>query len=165
VSSLRERPWWSGAVLALLLVCPAAALAEGSCTVSATGPAFGVYDPTDPNPLRSNGALTATCAWISGTATSFTLSIAYGAGNSGNDADRYMLSGANRLRYNIFTDSTYRMVRGHGSGRTQTDSATLVVSRGKPTVQVQLALFGEIPALQDVLPGSYTDTILVTLNY
>ena len=164
MSTRGKRPGFQVAAC-LLLAAPVAAHAEGTCTVSATGPAFGVYDPTSATPLNANGMVTAVCSWTGGAATTLTVTIAYGPGNSGNDADRYMLSGTSQLHYNLFDNATYTTIKGNGSSRMQIDSAKVTVSSGQPTTQVQFPLFGQIQALQDVPPGTYTDNIVVTVTY
>ncbi len=139
--------------------------AAGTCTITATGPAFGVYNPLNATDLDVNGSVTATCTWTSGGATTFDLVSSYSPGNSGVAANRYMLSGTDRLYYNLYLDPALTQIGGDGTGGTQTGSASLKVSNGQPTATVTAVIYGRIPAGQSVPPGTYTDAILVTFNY
>jgi len=147
------------------ILLAAGAQAAGICTVSITGPAFGVYNPLNPAATTANGSVTATCTWTSGGSSNFTLASSYAAGNSGNLVTRYMLSGANRLDYNLYYDAGFTRIRGDGTGGSQTDTATLRVSRGQPTATSTSTIYGRIPPGQSAGPGSYSDTIIVTINY
>jgi spore coat protein U-like protein len=143
----------------------ASAHAAGTCTISATGPAFGVYNPLNAVALTANGSVTATCTWTGGGATTFNLVSSYSTGNSGSFATRYMLSGVNRLNYNIYYDAAYTQIRGDGTGGSQTGGATLTVSNAARTATATGVIYGRIPALQNPAPGSYSDTITVTITY
>ena len=52
---------------------PALATGAVSCTVSATGPIFGIYNPLSPTPTYANGQVQASCTLLSGGATTVTL--------------------------------------------------------------------------------------------
>lgn len=152
-------------MLLIALLAHGAAQAAASCTISATGPVFGTYDPSSATPDTANGSVVATCTWTGGGSTTVNVVASYGGGNSGNAAARYMLFGTERLNYNIFFDSSYAVVRGNGSGGTQTGTASMTVSSGSRTASVSGVLAGRIPAGQNVVPGNYTDTILITMTY
>jgi spore coat protein U-like protein len=160
--SNRLRQSIAGIAALLFAVC---AHAAGTCTVSATGPAFGVYNPLNATDLAANGSVTATCTWTGGGATTFNLVSSYNAGSSGSFATRYMLSGINRLNYNLYYDAAYTQIRGDGSGGSQTGGATVTVSNAAPTATATGVIYGRVPALQNPVPGSYTDTITVTITY
>jgi spore coat protein U-like protein len=147
-----------------LLGC-GAAHAVATCTVSAVGPAFGVYNPLNPAPTLSNGSVTATCTYVSGGTTNVSLVSSYSAGNSGGYATRWMLSGANRLNYNLYFDAAFTQVRGNGTGGSQTGGATLTVSSGSRRATTTSTIYGRIPAGQNAVPGTYLDTITVTVTY
>ncbi len=158
------------AAAASLLACCGAllpVLAEGavSCSVTATGPAFGIYGPLNATPTYANGTVQVTCTLLSGGATTVTLVSSYSTGASGSYAMRTMLSGANTLNYNLFYDAAYTQIRGNGTGGSQTGGATLNLSPGTPTLSASGTIYGRIPALQDVAAGTYTDTIVVTITY
>lgn len=157
--------------LAALLCALAASAFAGTasaaaiCTISAVGPAFGVYDPSSSTPTTANGSVEATCTWTSGGATNLNLVATFSAGNSGSLPARYMRSGTNRLNYNLYFDSTYTTIRGDGTAGTQAGQASVRVSRGQRTATATGTIYGMIPAGQDAVPGLYSDTIVVTLLY
>jgi spore coat protein U-like protein len=167
--SVRRAP---GARCALqgLLVCAAMAAggtaqAAATCTVTAVGPAFGAYNPLNPSPTLSNGSVTASCQYVSGGTTTVALVSSYSAGSSGSYASRTMLSGLNRLSYNLYFDAAFTQVRGDGTGGSQTGGATLTVSSASRTATATSVIYGRIPASQNAVPGSYLDTIMVTITY
>lgn len=156
------RYWLPGALVSAM---PAVLHAAANCTISATGPAFGTYSPANTSPTVANGSVTANCTWTGGGSTRVNIVANYSPGNSGSYPNRWMLSGANRLNYNIYFESNFQTVRGNGTGGTQAGSATLTVSSGNRNASVVGTLFGRIPAQQDVVPGNYTDTIIITMTY
>jgi spore coat protein U-like protein len=159
------RTSWFALCATLGLAAPLTAQAAASCTISATGPAFGTYNPSNTSPTVANGTVLATCTWTGGGSTTVNIVASYGTGNSGSYPNRYMLSGTNRLNYNIYFESGFVTIRGNGSAGTQTGTATLTVSSGTRTASVSGTLFGRIPALQDAVPGNYADTIVITMTY
>lgn len=139
--------------------------AAATCNITAVGPAFGLYDPSSATPATTNGSVTATCTWTGGGATTVNLVASYSAGNSGAFPNRFMLSGTERLNYNIYFDSTYTTIRGNGTAGTQTGQASVTVNPGNRIRTATGTLFGRIPAGQNVVPGNYNDTIIITLTY
>jgi spore coat protein U-like protein len=121
-----------------------------ACTVSATGVAFGAYDPFSSASLDSTGNVAVTC----NPSTPYT--IALSPGNAA-QSDRRMLSGANILAYNLFTDATRTAVWGDGTGATLTVSGSGIAG-GHP-------IYGRIPARQNVAVGIYSDAITVTVTF
>jgi spore coat protein U-like protein len=71
----------------------------------------------------------------------------------------------NTLGYNLYYDAAYSQIRGNGTGGSQTGGATLNLTPGAPTQSVNAVIYGRIPAGQDPAPGSYLDTIVVTITY
>ena len=144
---------------------PLAASAAVTCSVSATGPAFGVYNPLNATPTYANSTVQVSCTLLSGGATAVTLVSSYSTGASGSYALRTMLSGASTLGYNLFYDAAYTQIRGNGTGGSQTGGATLNLTPATPTQTASGTIYGRIPAGQDVAAGSYADTIVVTITY
>jgi spore coat protein U-like protein len=162
----RRRRQQAAALVALAaLLLPSWAAAAVSCSVTATGPAFGVYNPLSASPALSNGQVSASCTLTGGGATTVSLVSSYSAGSSNSFANRTMLSGASTLNYNLYYDAAFTQVRGNGTGGSQTGGATLNLSNGNPTQSVTAVIYGRIPAGQDVTPGSYADIIVVTITY
>ena len=158
----RPGPWLLGCCGGLL---PALATGAVSCSVTATGPLFGIYNPLSATPTYANGQILASCTLLSGGATTVNLVSSYSTGASGSYALRTMISGANKLNYNLYFDAAYTQIRGDGTGGSQTGGASLALSPGNPTQTAMGTIYGRIPASQDVAAGAYVDTIVVTITY
>ena len=116
---------------------------------------------TDKNNI--SGTVTITCATTQRT-TGTTATITLTAG-SGTFAQRVMKNGSNSMNYNVYKDSGYSQVWGDGTSSTVTSSWVGAYDNGT-TVAVPFTLYGKIPALQyNVVPGSYTDSLTVTVTY
>ena len=142
-----------------------AANAVVSCSVTATGPNFGIYNPLSSAPALSNGQVTATCTLVSGGNTTVNLTSSYSIGSGSSYALRTLRSGTNVLNYNLFYDAAFTQIRGNGTGGSQTGGATFNLTRGQRTQSTTSVIYGRIPAGQDVAAGTYTDTIVVTITY
>jgi spore coat protein U domain-containing protein, fimbrial subunit CupE1/2/3/6 len=156
------------AVVAGLLLClaPTAALAAtcggpfNPLSVSATGVNFGNYDPTSPSATTSEGTVVVACELSVDVLPSFTVSLSRGRAN--HHSAREMSAGyQHRLYYNLYTNATHTIIWADGSGDSETRShdGLLVLS------QVELTIYGLIPAEQFVPAGLYRDTIVVTVEY
>ncbi len=66
---------------------------------------------------------------------------------------------SNTLAYQIYLDAGRATVWGDGSASSSTKSGT-----GTGSVQ-SISVYGRIPSLATVVPGSYTDTVTVTVTY
>jgi spore coat protein U-like protein len=141
-----------------------AAAVSFSCTVSASALAFGLYPANSATPVTSSGTFMVTCtATGSGSATvSGTLSLS--TGSSGSFATRTLRAGSSVLDYNIYVTPAYSQIFGDGTAGTYQLSESGTVTSGQ-VYQVGGALYGLIPARQDVAPGSYLDTIVMTVVY
>ena len=155
-----------GAALATLLALAApAALAVTSCSVAASGVNFGIYNPLSGTPLDSTGTVTVTCTLLSGGNTTVNLTAALSAGSSASYAARTMIAGTNKLKYNLYWSTAYNQVWGDGTGGSFYGVASIALTPGSPTQQVSGTMYGQISAGQDVGPGAYLDTIVVTVSY
>jgi spore coat protein U-like protein len=139
---------------------PALALLQ-TCTVSATPVAFGSYNPSSPTALAGSGTVTLTCTGLVSLLDSWTISLS--TGNSGNYASSQMTAGAKSLLYNLYTGPSLSQVWGNGTAGTGTvsDMETLVIG----TSVFNYTVYGQVNALQDQPPQTYTDVITVTVNY
>ncbi len=136
-----------------------------NCTVSAGGIAFGIYNPLNAAGNASTGALRISCNGSGTGSTNVTANLTLSSGFSGSYATRTMISGANALNYNIFWSTAYSQIMGDGSGGSFAGSAgPFTVTAGGSNFATG-TMYGLIPALQDVAPGSYTDMITVTVTY
>lgn len=162
----RRRMNAAARTLGAALACLSApgAYAAVTCTASAVGVAFGVYNPLAAAPTTSTGSIAVTCTSTSNGTTTINLSASYSTGSSGTYATRTMRSGGNVLNYNLYFDAAYTQVRGDGTNGTQNGSATLSLGRNQSATATGV-LYGRAPAGQDVAPGVYSDTITVTVTY
>ena len=142
-----------------------AALAVVNGTGSASGVAFGIYTALSATPLDSTGTITVTCTLLSGGSTTVNLTAKLSAGSSNNFTTRTMVSGVNKLNYNLYWSTAYNQVWGDGTGGSFYGVASFTLTNGAPTQSVSGTMYGQVGAGQDVAPGSYLDTIVVTINY
>ncbi|WAS59070.1 Csu type fimbrial protein [Burkholderia ambifaria] len=143
--------------VSMLLASPAALAA---CTVSASGLAFGVYNPTFATPTDGIGTVTLSCTSASGTGG---YTIALDAGGGGTYAGRRMSNANSILSYQLYSDPAHSQIWGDGAGGSSIVTGTDNIPQvgGTSTYQV----YGRIVARQAVSPGAYTDVIVVTVTY
>lgn len=154
------------ALLALALPLPASALlcVGCACTVSTTGVAFGAYAPLSGSPGLSTGNVSVRCTTTVGLLVSYTIDL--GKGSSGSFTPRKMVSGSNRLDYNLYTSNTYASIWGDGNGGTTRVSSGDVALSLQGATTVNYTVYGRIPASQQTVPpGFYTDSIPVTVTF
>ena len=153
------------APLLMLLFAGAAQAVTVSCTASASSIAFGIYNPLSTTADTSTGTLRVTCTGSGTGVTNVTVGVSLSAGLSGTYASRKMFSGTNSLNYNIYWSTAYTQVMGDGTGGSFSGSAGPFTVYAGSTSTATGTMYGQIPALQDVAPGSYMDTILMTVTY
>src|SRR5260370_804253 len=141
------------AVVALLLLAYNARPAAASCSVSASGVAFGNYTAT--NIVNITGTVSVTCT--SGTA--YHVGLNAGLATGATVTNRSMTGPSSALLgYKLFSNSGYTTNWGNTVG---TDT---LAGTGSGALQA-LSVYGQVPAGQYVRPGSYTDTITATVTY
>lgn len=143
---------------------PVSAAVTVSCTVSAGGLAFGLYPAMSPIAVDSTGTFTVTCTATGTGSETISGTLTLSTGSSGKFATRTMRSGGNVLDYNIYLTPAYNQIFGDGSAGTYDLSESGTVTAGQ-VYQLAGAFYGQIPASQDVAPGSYLDTIVLTVTY
>ncbi len=132
------------------------------CTTLALPLGYGAYDPFSAAPVDTAGQVSVSCSGgLVSVQVNYTILLS--AGTSGSFTTRYMAQGASHLNYNLYTNSSRSIVWGDGTGGTSTVAdgylvGLLLVTRNYP-------VYGRLAALQNVLPGLYADTIVVTVNY
>ena len=141
------------AALALLLLLPAICTAD--CTITTTGVTFGPYDVFDSAPVDSTGVVRYRC---SGNTNSFTIAI--GRGSSATFTPRTLMNGSETMNYNLYLDATRTSIWGDGTGGT-----ALFTDPNPGGRAVNVPIFGRIPAGQDVAAGTYSDAIVVTIQF
>jgi spore coat protein U-like protein len=159
-----ERPVRPARVIrAPLLLCAALALtapaarAAVACTAAATGVAFGIYTPLQTSALEANGTITITCTGV----LFDTATVSLSPGMSGTYTTRSLTSSTSILNYNLYTSSADSAVWGNGSGSSSTVQALIWFFAPTAT----LTVYGAVASGQDPAPGTYTDTIMVTVSY
>jgi spore coat protein U-like protein len=154
------------ALLMLLLslaMIPARHATAATCTVSATGVAFGVYPPFSTTPTDSTGTITVSCTTLLGLFLNW--SIALGPGDGGSYANQRMSNGTYDLNYHLYASPPSGGAAVWGDG---TDGTTVVNDGVLLQIGTNIShytIYGRIPPLQAVGPGSYSDTIVVTVTY
>lgn len=145
----------------LLLPAPAAAL-DLDCNVSATGVAFGTYNPTNSSPTDATGNVHVFCTVLLVSVLAQT-NISLSTGGSGTYSPRKMSSGANLLDYNLYQEASHTTVWGDGTGGTAiiTDNVLIAVLG----TSIDHTIYGRLPANQFVVAGNYSDTITVTVEF
>jgi len=130
--------------------------AAGMCTISATAVTFGNYNVFNAAAVDSTGTVTYRC---SGGASNIAITLS--KGTSATYSPRRMSRSGELLNYNLYTDAARSTVWGDGT------AGTVVYSFAIPpnNSNVNVTVFGRIPAGQDVSAGSYSDTITATINF
>ena len=135
-----------------------------TCTVSASGIAFGAYNPLNAAGDSAVGSWSVVCNAIGSGSATVAGTLTLSTGSSASYATRTLRSGTNILRYNIYLTSAHAQIIGDGTGGTYAPSDSGTVTAGQ-VYQVTGSMYGFMPALQDVPAGSYSDSIVVTVTY
>lgn len=144
--------WGLAAVIGALIAAPA----QGACVATATGVSFGGYDPQSAAPDDAVGSVTIECP--TGRPNLFPV-VSLSPGSSGDFNSREMRAAGTSLQYNLYTDATRVQVWGDGSAGTASVTVPVVSRWGSRSV------YGRIPAGQLVTAGTYSDIIVVTVEY
>lgn len=126
---------------------------NADCNVSATNINFGTVGALVSN-VDATGSVTAQCT----STTPYNIGLSAGSGAGATVANRKMTSGVKTVNYSLYTDSGRTTVWGNTVG-TNTNSGT-----GTGSNQV-FTVYGRVPAQTTPAPGTYTDTIVVTVTY
>jgi spore coat protein U-like protein len=170
VTRLMAVGWW---LLALVVAAIGPALAgtatsnlsvtatvSNNCTIATAAVAFGAYDPVSAHAasdLDGTGTVTVTCT--KDASTTITLGQGNNAATGSTDAAplRRLKVGSNYLSYHLYSDSGRSTVWGNTSGTGKAHTGT-----GTATT---ITVYGQIPLGQNVPTGSYTDTVVATINF
>jgi spore coat protein U-like protein len=158
VNALLRHGLWIGLCIAVTAVELRAAVA---CEVSTSGTPFGSFDVISNEPRDTLASITISCTGKLGESAHYTIALSPGTNPS---AARAMRSGANQLRYNLYSDSAHRQIWGDGTSGSSTVSGTLTIS-ASPTTRA-FTVYGRIPNGQQVAQaGDYMDYISVLVSY
>lgn len=124
---------------------------------SIVGVSFVNYTSSAVLPLDSDGSISFRCD-----AQLIPVTIDLSQGSSGSYVSRTLKGPSNStLNYNLYTDVTRLFVWGNGLSGTA-HYGPIIPLLG---ADVTLPVYGRIPAGQSVAAGSYTDTLVVTVNF
>ncbi len=126
----------------------------GVCTISTATLDFGDYDPSFPTD-RDAPVANITVHCTNGTAFHVDL----GTGSHANGAQRRMAGGsAEFLNYELYSDSGHSTIWTTGASHTASTA-------GAGLSDYTLPVYGRITAGQNVSTGTYTDSVLMTVNF
>jgi spore coat protein U-like protein len=157
------------ALMALLLGAPPWAVAA-DCAITAVNLDFGSYDPLATSPDDAVGTVVVTCRYLNAaTRVNYTVTLSSGS-HSASYASRQMAGGtrsAARLGYNVYTDAARSRIWGNGAAGTVIASGAMTVGpgQGNSSRSVTHTVYGRVPALQDAVPGTYVDSLVLTLTF
>ncbi len=142
-----------------LAAAPAVAV---TCSLQAPGLVFGAYNPLSLTPVDSASGVTVTCTGIPGTSVVYALRL--GPGGSGSFSERRMRSASQwALTYNLYTNPARTLVWGDGNGGSQVVSDAFTLSA--PSASRVHPVHGRLFARQNVPPGTYVDTLVLTVDF
>jgi spore coat protein U-like protein len=138
------------------------ATVAANCLISAGALGFGTYDPVAANASTSlDGTATLTVTCTSGSAAKIRLGQGANADTGGGSTDatpvRRMLSGGNYLSYQLYQDVGHSTIWGNTDGTHVNYTGT--GSSGSVTV------YGRVNSGQNKPAGSYSDTVLATIDF
>ena len=131
--------------------------AEAACSLASTSMVFGTYDVLVASPLDTTGSVVYRC-----TQRDHNILITLDRGGAASFATRRLVQGSQELFYNLYLDAARTVIWGDGTGGTQ---ALFTRNPQGNNQDLAVPIFGRIPARQDLGVGTYTDTIIVTLNF
>jgi len=127
------------------------ATVQATCVIAAGNLAFGTYTGAA---LPATSTITVTCT----NTTPYNVLLNPGATTGALVTTRQMKNGANLLNYSLFSNA------GLTANWGQTIGTDTVAGTGSGATQT-LTVYGNVPASQYVVPGSYTDTVTATISY
>jgi spore coat protein U-like protein len=127
-----------------------------SCTISTTSVAFGNYNVFTTTPDDSNGTISYRC-----NSSAVNISISLSDGSSSTFSPRTLRKVGEVLSYNLYLNAARTQIWGNGTG------GTSVYTRANPpnNSNVNVTVYGRIPAQQDVSAGNYSDTVSAVINF
>lgn len=124
---------------------------QATCKVAVTSLAFGTYHGTQNDVTAS---VSATCT----STTPYTISVDAGLHSAGSYQWNMTGPASQLLGYRLYRDAARTLLWGSTAG---TDTVAGTGNSGTQTITI----YGRIPALQFPTPGSFLDTVVVSLTY
>lgn len=149
-------------VILLLLFCvtPSWGL-QATYSASTSGINFGIYDNTSALPTNTSGTVSVSCqAPIAGLLVSY--SVSFSAGN-GTISQRKLNNASSQLNYNLYRDSGYSVILGNTSGQLITGGMLLTLLN--IPVTNNHTYYAQLQPSQPAIPGTYSDTITMTVTF
>jgi spore coat protein U-like protein len=128
-----------------------------TCTMSSSTSLldFGTQTVTGTTVTQTDGSLTGINVFCS-----YNSAVSVYATSANASSSQFRLkNGSTYLNYNVYSDSS------RSTAWPQSSGATGASATGNGTTALSYALYGRIPAQSITLPGTYTDTITVTVSY
>jgi spore coat protein U-like protein len=136
-----------------------AATVSAYCAInSAGGISFTAFEP-------NNGAQTAssTISVNCTNTTPFDIALSAGSGTGATVANgRVMMNGTNTLTYQLYSDTGRTVIWGDTAG---TNTVRLTGAGFGTGTEKTATVYAKIPSQPNAVPGSYTDTVVVTVSY
>lgn len=144
-------------LLATGIALTAAAAAEAACTITTTAVTFGSYNVFAASADDGTGQISYRCTGPRPPLVTIHLD----KGGSPSFSPRQMRKGSATLGYNLYLDSTRSTIWGDGTGGTQ------IYTQANPPLgrNINVSIFGRIPASQDVSAGTYSATVTATIFF
>jgi len=161
VARLRRQGRWRLALCALAF--PLSAQALSSCSVTTSGVVFGGYTFSNLAPTDAAGSVQVSCSLLGLVSLLVSYDISLSTGASARYASRKMANAGHGLLYNLYTNAGHSTVWGDGTSGTSTVSDGYLLDL--LTTVRNYAVYGEMPAGQNVPAGVYSDALVVTVNY
>lgn len=148
---------YSHSAMALCLGC--------TCSVGLSTISFGIYNPILTTPAAATGNITVSCFSLVGL-FDIPYTITLGKGISNTYHSRTMTNGVGNINYNIFTTPARNVIWGDATSGTSSVAGAASLIAIAQTLTVNHPVYGSILANQpSVKPGSYTDTMTLTVTY
>ncbi len=127
-----------------------------ACVVTATPLSFGAYeiDNIQGNNLNVQTSISLFCS----NGTNYQIAIDFGQHSSGTQRRMLEVDGTENLQYQIYQDSIHTMVWGN------TEGVDTLSGQANGTAQT-IPVYGSVSADQNVSPGVYQDTLLLTVTF
>lgn len=127
--------------------------------MSAQPLSFGNYDSMGNTPLDAQGRVTYRCSNRAGTGK-WIVEISLSSGNGGSFR-RYLQGPSDRLTYNVYADVQRQVIWGDGTAGTH-----VVSDHAQPNNRdAVIPVYGRIVGGQDVRAGTYSDSLIVTIDF
>jgi spore coat protein U-like protein len=154
-ADITRRRAWRALPLACALVAAVGVPGRASAicwNITGDGIAFGTYNPFSATALDAAGTISFSCL------PSIIAVVTLSRGSASTFAPREMRQGAEVLQYNLYQDASRTVIWGDGTGGTSSYTALFLLSDSRP-------IYGRIFPRQSAAAGSYSDTVVITINF